>query len=97
MQKKIHLKTVTKLSGKAGEHNKKEEIGKGKTATSLSPESELYRAPRVFRKPENTNVFCNFAHGSLPLMRSFGSAIAFSIFLCCKRERCTRKESCKSL
>jgi hypothetical protein len=30
MQKKIHLKAVTKLNGKAGEHNKKEEIDKRK-------------------------------------------------------------------
>jgi len=45
MQKKIHLKAVTQLNGKSGEHNKKEEIEKGKTARSLSPESELYRAP----------------------------------------------------
>jgi hypothetical protein len=45
MQKKIHLQAVTKLNGKAGEHNKKEEIEKGKTARSLSPESEFYRAP----------------------------------------------------
>jgi len=96
MQKKIHLKAVTQLNGKSGEHNKKEEIEKGKTARSLSPESELYRAPWIFRKPENRNVFCNFAHGSLPLMRSFGSAIAFPVFLCCKRVM-HKKESCKSL